>query len=84
MVKADIVVQWEVARKRTAHPPSTLLSTIWAPWWEIGLRHRIPAADFPRVDAGYLAISRRDPPILPPTMAGPYADFVRQHWPFDR
>jgi hypothetical protein len=86
MVRADVVVQWEVARKRAAYPPSTLLSTIWAPWWEIGLRQRIPAADFrpiPRVDAGYLAISRRDPRVLPLSMARRYAEFVRQQWPFD-
>jgi 23S rRNA (adenine-N6)-dimethyltransferase len=39
--RADVIVQWEVARKRAALPPSTLLSTAWAPWWDIALRHRI-------------------------------------------
>lgn len=64
LVKADVVVQWGVARKRAAYAPSTLLSTIWAPWWEIAIRQPIPATDFrpiPRVDAGYLADARRDP-----------------------
>jgi 23S rRNA (adenine-N6)-dimethyltransferase len=87
MERADVIVQWEVARKRAASPPSTLLSAAWAPWWDIQLGHRIPAREFrpiPRVDAGLLTITRRNPPLLPPSMARSYAHFVRQHWPFDR
>jgi 23S rRNA (adenine-N6)-dimethyltransferase len=85
--RADIIVQWEVAQKRTAVPPSTLLSTVWAPWWEMRLGRRIPASEFrpvPRVDAGFLTITRRHPALLPPSMARSYAQFVRQQWPFDR
>jgi 23S rRNA (adenine-N6)-dimethyltransferase len=87
MQRADIIVQWEVALKRTATPPSTLLSAAWAPWWEMRLGRRIPATEFrpvPRVDAGFLTITRRNPALLPHSMARPYAQFVRQHWPFDR
>lgn len=29
--RVNLVVQWEVARKRTASPPTTLLGTTWAP-----------------------------------------------------
>jgi 23S rRNA (adenine-N6)-dimethyltransferase len=29
--RADLIVQWEVARKRAATPPTTMLSTAWAP-----------------------------------------------------
>jgi 23S rRNA (adenine-N6)-dimethyltransferase len=85
MERADVIVQWEVARKRSRIPPSTLLSTIWAPWWQVRLSQRIAAAEFrpvPRVDAGLLVITRRDPPILPISMASAYAGFVREHWPF--
>lgn len=85
--RADVVVQREVARKRAAIPPSTLLSTVWAPWWEFHLGRRIPAAAFrpvPQVDAGLLVITRRDSPLLPPAMAASWAGFVRTHWPFDR
>jgi 23S rRNA (adenine-N6)-dimethyltransferase len=32
LTRADLIMQWEVARKRAARPPSTLLSTVWAPW----------------------------------------------------
>jgi 23S rRNA (adenine-N6)-dimethyltransferase len=83
--RADVIVQWEVARKRAAVPPSTMLSTAWAPWWEFRLGPRIPATEFrpiPRVDAGVLVVTRRSRPLLPVAMAGRYADFVRAHWPF--
>jgi 23S rRNA (adenine-N6)-dimethyltransferase len=83
--RADLIVQWEVARKRAEHPPSTLLSTVWAQWWEFRLGRRIPAAAFrpvPRVDAATLVVTRRDPPLLPPALARDYAEFVRARWPF--
>jgi 23S rRNA (adenine-N6)-dimethyltransferase len=85
MIRADVIVQWEVAAKRAAMPPATLVSTAWAPWWEMHLVGRIPAAMFrpvPRVDAGLLTITRRDPPLLPVAMARSYADFVQREWPF--
>ena len=84
--RADLVVQWEVARKRAAMPPETLLSTLWTPWWEFRLGRRIPANAFqpvPQVDGGVLVVIRRDRPLLPPAMARSYARFVRAHWPFD-
>jgi 23S rRNA (adenine-N6)-dimethyltransferase len=83
--RADIVVQWEVALKRSLTPPETMLSTCWAPWWETRLALRIPATSFrpvPRVDAGLLTITRRDPPLLPLAMSGAYAAFVQREWPF--
>ena len=84
--RADLIVQWEVALKRAASPPTTLLSTAWAPWWEMRLAHRIPAAKFrpvPRVDADLLTITRRDPPLLPVAMAEPYAAFIQRERRFD-
>jgi 23S rRNA (adenine-N6)-dimethyltransferase len=86
MRRADVIVQWEVAVKRAAVPPATLVSTAWAPWWEMHLARRIPAAMFrpvPRVDAGLLVITRRHPPLLPAEMARPYAEFVQREWPFE-
>ncbi len=83
LVRADLIVQWEVARKRAAMPPSTLLSAGWAPWWCFEVGRRIPANAFrpvPSVDAAVLRVTRRVPPILPPRMAGPYATFVRRQW----
>jgi 23S rRNA (adenine-N6)-dimethyltransferase len=81
--RADLVVQWEVARKRAAVPPSTMLSTTWAPWWTFELGRRIPADAFrpvPAVDAALLTVRRRHPPLLPTRLAAPYADFVQRHW----
>jgi 23S rRNA (adenine-N6)-dimethyltransferase len=85
LVRADLIVQWEVARKRVVAPPTTLLSTTWAPWWEFHLGCRFPATDFrpvPRVDGGALVVTRRSPPLLPASMASAYNEFVRNHWPF--
>lgn len=85
LTRADVIVQWEVARKRSRMPPSSLVSTAWAPWWEFALGQRIPASRFsprPRVDAAVLTIRRREPALLPERMAGAYARFVRAQWPF--
>jgi 23S rRNA (adenine-N6)-dimethyltransferase len=84
--RADLIVQWEVARKRAALPSSTLRSATWVPWWEFRLGRHVPATAFrpvPRVDSGVLTITRRQPPLLPPAMARLYSEFVRSHWPFD-
>lgn len=81
--RADLVVQLEVARKRSATPPTTLLSTAWAPWWTFEMGRRIPAAAFrpvPSVDAAVLRVTRRVPPLLPPHMATAYASFVQREW----
>jgi 23S rRNA (adenine-N6)-dimethyltransferase len=81
--QADLVVQWEVARKRAAVPPTTLLSATWAPWWSFALGRRLPADAFrpvPSVDAAVLRIVRREPPLLPLHMADAYASFVRRQW----
>jgi 23S rRNA (adenine-N6)-dimethyltransferase len=86
MERADLVVQHEVARKRAAVPPSTLLSTTWAPWWVMRHGPRVPGTHFrpvPRADGGVLVVTRREPPLLPPHLAAPYARFIREHWPFE-
>lgn len=86
LTRADVIVQWEVAQKRAKQPPDTLISTQWAPWWEVRLGARIPAKAFrpvPRVDGGVLVITRRAPLFLPASMAPAFARFVRAHWPFE-
>ena len=87
MRRADLVVQHEVARKRAAKPPSTLLSTTWVPWWEMRSGPHVPRGQFrpvPSVHGEVLVVTRRDPPLLPACMAAPYAIFVRSQWPFSR
>jgi 23S rRNA (adenine-N6)-dimethyltransferase len=81
--RADLLLQWEVARKRSQMPPTTLLSTMWSPWWEMTLVERVPRSAFspvPRVDAGWLAVRRRLPPLLPSRLAPGYARFLRAEW----
>jgi 23S rRNA (adenine-N6)-dimethyltransferase len=85
LARADLVVQWEVAKKRASSPPGTLLGATWAPWWEFRLGGFLPADEFrpvPRTDAGVLVATRRPAALLPPAMAGAYAGFVRERWPF--
>ncbi len=81
--RADLVVQWEVARKRAALPPSTMLSASWAPWWTFELGRRLPATSFrpvPAVDAAVLQVTRRAPPLLPEHLVAGYVDFVHRTW----
>jgi 23S rRNA (adenine-N6)-dimethyltransferase len=81
--RADLVLQWEVARKRAAQPPTTLRSAGWAPWWDLELRERVPRAAFrpvPAVDAGWLRITQRRPPLLPSRLAPAWAAFLERNW----
>ncbi len=78
LVRADLIVQWEVARKRAGRP-CTALSAAWSPWWRFSLGGRIARDAFrprPRVDAGILVVERRAQPLLPPEAAEPFAAFV--------
>jgi 23S rRNA (adenine-N6)-dimethyltransferase len=66
---ADLLVQYEVARKRAQVSPSTLLSLGWLPWYTMSVARRLPAACFeprPPVDAGLLCIRPRKGRLLPP------------------
>lgn len=71
---ALLLLQWEVARKRAAVGGTTALTARWWPWFEFGLRHRVPARAFrpvPAVDGGVLEIVRRPSPLVPePERAG--------------
>lgn len=82
-VRADLVVQAAVARKRAQQPPTTLLSAAWAPWWDCSADLRIDRHAFrpvPQVDAALLTFRRRDPPILPPRLAPTFAALLRPVW----
>lgn len=83
LVRADLVVQWQVARHRARiqeGPPLDLLGATWGPWWRFGRGRRLPAASFnprPGVDAAVLAIARRVPALVPAEHFDRYATFVR-------
>jgi 23S rRNA (adenine-N6)-dimethyltransferase len=79
--QADLVLQWEVARKHAAAPPRTRLASVWAPWWELAVIERIPRSAFrpvPRVDSAWLRVRRRDPPVLRPDLAVSWERFLRR------
>ena len=65
--RADVIVEWGLAAKRSAVWPSTQLSAYWGAWFELSLTRRLPRSVFappPSVDAGVLRVVRRaDPPI---------------------
>lgn len=81
--RADLLLQREVARKRAATPPSSLRSAAWAPWWAFDLGPTVPRSAFrpvPRVDAAWLTVHRRDPPVLPTWLAADFAETLRSPW----
>ena len=92
LMRADLLIQLEAARKRAAVAPSTLLTLGWAPWWECTLVRRVGRHGFepaPSVDAGLLAVTRREPALLPATDRAAYVGLVRSAfergaWPVRR
>lgn len=81
--RADLLVQWEVAKKRATHPPSSLRSAAWSPWWEFHLGDRVSRTAFrpvPAVDAGWLICRKRQTPVLPPWMAKDFSEALRGIW----
>jgi 23S rRNA (adenine-N6)-dimethyltransferase len=78
--RADLIVQWELALKRTAVWPSTLQSVSWGPWYELAIARRLDASAFaprPSVDAAVLRVVRRMPPLLDAADAPGYRSYVR-------
>ena len=82
LLRADVVVQSEVARARTRSGPRLdLLAVSWSPWWGFERGRRLPARLFrptPSVDGAVLIVTRREPPLLEPETWGAYCDFVRR------
>ena len=92
LIRVDVLIQLEAARKRSAVAPSSLLTLGWAPWWEFALGRRVGRLGFdppPSVDAGMLAITRREPALLPASDRAAYVGLVRRafergSWPVRR
>lgn len=81
--RADLLVQAEVARKRTVTPPTSLRSAAWAPWWTFAIGDPVPRQAFrpvPTVDAAWLSVTRRHPAVLPPTLAPAFRNHLRPLW----
>ncbi len=85
LVRADLIVEWDLARKRAAVWPSTLLGVCWSAWYELAVVRRLPARCFepaPSVDAALLRITRRPVPLVEPRSADEFRALVRAA--FDR
>ena len=82
-MRADLIVQFEVARKHASTPPTALRTAGWAPWWEFELGPVDPADSFrpqPSVDAAVLTIRKRRPAILPERLAPTFVERLRTDW----
>jgi 23S rRNA (adenine-N6)-dimethyltransferase len=86
LVRADLVVQWQVARalaQAGEKLPIDLVGASWAPWWSFRRARRLPAKLFrpaPSVDAAVLIVTRREPSLLPVESAPPFMRFVRERF----
>src|SRR5699024_10795565 len=81
--RADLLVQSQVAIKRTAVPATSLRSASWVPWWHVERGASVPRSAFsppPSTDAMWVTVTRRDPPLLPPELAPGFAESLRTAW----
>jgi 23S rRNA (adenine-N6)-dimethyltransferase len=82
-VRADLLLQDEVARKHAAEPPVALRTAAWTPWWRFQLGERVPREAFrpvPATDARWLTVHRRVPAILPSRLARGFGETLRPAW----
>jgi 23S rRNA (adenine-N6)-dimethyltransferase len=78
--QADVIVEWDLARKRAAVWPSTVLGVCWSARHELTLVRRLPRTCFeppPSVDAALLRIAPRRRPLVPEEEAPRFHAFVR-------
>jgi 23S rRNA (adenine-N6)-dimethyltransferase len=79
LLRADVVVQWDVAFKRAVPWPSTLNGVLWSAFYETTVARRLPRTAFeppPAVDAGVLVFRWRSEPLIRPELIGEYRRFV--------
>jgi 23S rRNA (adenine-N6)-dimethyltransferase len=77
LTRADLVVEWGVAFKRSVPWPSSVSGVVWGAYYEATLARRLPREAFvppPATDAGVLVFRRRAEPLVP---CGSVLDFHR-------
>lgn len=77
--RADVIVQWDFARKHTAVWPATLKSTYWQAWYHVTITGRLSHTAFsppPSVDAAVIRFDRRPQPLVPAQDAERYWRFL--------
>jgi 23S rRNA (adenine-N6)-dimethyltransferase len=80
LTRADVIVEWDLARKRAACWPSTLLGVCWGAWYELAVVRRLPRTCFdppPSVDAALLRITPRARPLVAVADHERFRAFVR-------
>jgi 23S rRNA (adenine-N6)-dimethyltransferase len=77
--RAEVIVEWGVALKRSRPWPSTLNGVLWGAWYSTSATRRLPRNAFdppPRVDGGVLVFERRPQPLVAETSWRTYRGFV--------
>ncbi len=77
--RADVIVQWEFAKRATAVWPATLRATYWQAWFELTIAGRLARSAFspaPEVDAAVLRIRRRPRAYVSPRYHETYWRFI--------
>jgi len=76
---AYLVLQREAARRFAGRPRMTLAALLIAPWFTLRTLHRFQRSDFnpaPSVDAVFVRLHKRGPPLVPDSQSQLYRDFV--------
>lgn len=77
--EALLIMQREAAERFVGEPRETLVSLLLKPWFDTSIRHRFRRTDFtppPNVDVVLVRFSKRGPPLVHPSSAQIYRDFV--------
>lgn len=76
---AYLVLQLEAARRFAGRPRMTLAALLIAPWFSLTELHRFRRSDFvpaPSVDAVFVRLHKRGPPLLPMSERRAFRDFA--------
>jgi 23S rRNA (adenine-N6)-dimethyltransferase len=79
LVRADLIVEWGVALKRSLPWPSTVNDVLWGAFYTCSLARRLPRSVFeppPSVDTGVLVFERRGRSLVPESSWRTYRAFV--------
>jgi 23S rRNA (adenine-N6)-dimethyltransferase len=79
LTRADLVVDWGVAFKRSVPWPSSISGVVWGAFYEATLARRLGREAFeppPATDAGVLVFRRRAEPLVPCDAVLEYHRFV--------
>jgi 23S rRNA (adenine-N6)-dimethyltransferase len=85
LVRADLVVEWGVAFKRSVPWPSSISGVVWGAFYEVSLARRLSRQAFeppPATDAGVLVFRRRSRPLVPCASVVEYHRFVSRGFRF--